>query len=69
MFILAGMNDPMSPIASRELVFAKLLGVDRDLTIGRLPDAGHGLLPDGGVDLTIVSAEYKRLRDWAAGAE
>jgi pimeloyl-ACP methyl ester carboxylesterase len=65
-FILAGMRDRSSPVASSELLYAKLLGAGRDVTIRRLPDAGHSLLPEGSVDLPSVSPEYKRIRDWAA---
>jgi dipeptidyl aminopeptidase/acylaminoacyl peptidase len=64
-FILTGMQDRMSPVASSELLYAKLLGAGRDVTIRRLPGAGHSLLPEGSVDMPAVSAEYKRLRDWA----
>jgi pimeloyl-ACP methyl ester carboxylesterase len=64
-FILAGMQDRMSPMASSELLYAKLLGAGRDVTMRRLPGAGHSLLPEGSIDMPALSAEYKRLRDWA----
>ena len=64
--ILTGMSDAMSPVATSDLLYAKLLGAGRDVTIRRLPGAGHNLLPPGSADLPSLSVEYKRIRDWAS---
>lgn len=46
-YLASGMQDNSVPILSTEAMYAQLRAQGRDVTIRRVPGAGHGLVPDG----------------------
>lgn len=59
-YIASGMQDMSVPILSTESMASELLAGGRDVTVRRVPNAGHGLTPDGGPP----EEEYARILSW-----
>jgi pimeloyl-ACP methyl ester carboxylesterase len=62
-YIVSGMRDASVPILSTEVMASELAAAGRDVTLRRIPDAGHGLLPPGAQPAELW-AEYQRIMTW-----
>lgn len=62
-YIASGMQDRSVPILSTESMLSELQAAGRDVTMRRVPDAGHSLLPDG-APFDLLDAEYARILRW-----
>lgn len=62
-YVVSGMQDRSVPIVSAEVLYAQLRVKGRDVTIRRLPNAGHGLVPDG-QPMEQAQAEYDAIMAW-----
>jgi dienelactone hydrolase len=63
-YLAFGTADESVPPLSGELIVARLLGAGRAVTIRRVADADHGLMPPGASDYSATDAEYRRALDW-----
>lgn len=63
-YLAFGTNDASVPALSQELLAARLRTAGRDVTVRRVPDAGHGLLPAGASDWSGLDVEFRRALDW-----
>jgi dienelactone hydrolase len=63
-YVALGTADNNVPALSQEVLVARLLAAGRDVTVRRIPDAGHGLIPAGAEDWSGVDAEFRRILDW-----
>ena len=64
-YIVGGMKDTSVPILSGEAMAAELLGAGHDVTLRRIPNAGHNLLPAGAAAGNMWP-EYQRIVEWYA---
>ncbi|USX12575.1 prolyl oligopeptidase family serine peptidase [Oxalobacteraceae bacterium OTU3CAMAD1] len=64
-YIVGGMKDTSVPIMSGEAMAAELLGAGHDVTMRRIPNAGHNLLPAGAAAGNMWP-EYQRIVEWYA---
>jgi len=64
-YIVGGMKDTSVPMLSGEAMAAELLGAGRDVTLRRIPNAGHNLLPAGAAAGNMWP-EYQRIVEWYA---
>jgi pimeloyl-ACP methyl ester carboxylesterase len=62
-YIVSGMQDNSVPILSTETMASELVAAGRDVTMRRIPNAGHDLLPPGGQPPQLWP-EYQRIIDW-----
>ncbi|MES2015844.1 MAG: prolyl oligopeptidase family serine peptidase [Pseudomonadota bacterium] len=62
-YIASGMQDHNVPILSTEVMASELLAAGRDVSIRRVPNAGHNLMPDGS-SYEAMEAEYQRILAW-----
>lgn len=62
-YIVSGMRDANVPILSTEVMASELIAAGRDVTIRRIPNAGHDLLPPGS-QYPELWAEYQRVIAW-----
>ena len=63
-YLAFGTADASVPALSQEVAVAKLLAAGRDLTVRRVPDAGHDLLPRGAINYDALDVEYRRALAW-----
>jgi pimeloyl-ACP methyl ester carboxylesterase len=63
-YLAFGTADRSVPAVSAELIVARLLSAGRDVTVRRVADADHSLLPPGAADFSATDAEYRRALDW-----
>lgn len=63
-YIAFGTADRAVPALSQEIMVAKLLGAGRDVTVRRVPDAGHSLGRPGPHEFDDVNLEYRAVLDW-----
>lgn len=59
-YLASGMQDTAVPILSTESMAAQLQAAGRDITMRRVPNGGHGLVPDG----APPDEEYARILAW-----
>jgi pimeloyl-ACP methyl ester carboxylesterase len=59
-----GTADSSVPPISQELIVARLMAAGRDITVRRVPNAGHGLVSAGAQDWAEADREYGRALDW-----
>lgn len=64
-YIVGGMKDTSVPILSGEAMASELLGAGHDVTLRRIPNAGHNLLP-AGAPAGNMWPEYQRIVEWYA---
>jgi pimeloyl-ACP methyl ester carboxylesterase len=62
-YIVGGMRDASVPILSAEAMASELLGAGHDVTMRRIPNAGHNLLPVG-APAGNLWPEYQRIIEW-----
>ena len=62
-YLVSGMQDPMVPILSTEMMYAQLRAQGRDVTFARIPTAAHNLVPEGR-DITESQKEYDAFMAW-----
>lgn len=62
-YIAAGMQDSSVPILSTEVLYTQLRVQGRDVTMRRVPLAGHGLVPDGR-PMPEAQKEYDAFMAW-----
>lgn len=62
-YIVGGMQDRSVPILSSEAMASELLGAGHDVTLRRIPNAGHNLLP-AGAPAGNMWPEYQRIVEW-----
>ena len=62
-YIAAGMQDNSVPILSTEVLYTQLRVQGRDVTLRRIPDAGHNLVPDGR-PMPEAQKEYDAFMAW-----
>lgn len=62
-YIAAGMQDNSVPILSTEVLYTQLRVQGRDVTIRRVPLAGHSLVPDGR-PMPEAQKEYEAFMAW-----
>ena len=62
-WLASGMRDDSVPILSTEVAYARLRALGRDVTLRRVPRAGHGLVPEGGT-MADVQKEYDAIMAW-----
>jgi pimeloyl-ACP methyl ester carboxylesterase len=65
-YIASGMQDQAVPILSTEVMFAQLRARGRDVTMVRLPGAGHDLVTEAGGQ-EGVQKEYDAVMRWFEG--
>jgi pimeloyl-ACP methyl ester carboxylesterase len=63
-YLAFGTADASVPALSQELTVARLLSAGRDVTVRRIPDAGHGLSSPGQPGMTEIDKEYRQALDW-----
>ncbi|MEM7018503.1 MAG: prolyl oligopeptidase family serine peptidase, partial [Pseudomonadota bacterium] len=62
-YLLGGVADKITPIASTEILFARLFLDGRDVTFHRVPDVGHSLMkPNEPVD--NLTARVDAIFEW-----
>jgi pimeloyl-ACP methyl ester carboxylesterase len=66
-YLAFGTADGSVPPLSQELLGARLAAAGRDVTIRRVPDAGHSLAEPGASDFSGIDAEHRRALDWFWG--
>ncbi|HEX8406769.1 MAG TPA: prolyl oligopeptidase family serine peptidase [Duganella sp.] len=64
-YIVSGMKDKNVPILGAEAMASELLGAGHDVTMRRVPNAGHNLLP-AGAPAGNLWPEYQRIVEWYA---
>ena len=64
-YIVGGMKDKNVPILGAEAMASELLGAGHDVTMRRVPKAGHNLLP-AGAPAGNMWPEYQRIVEWYA---
>nr|WP_315395680.1 prolyl oligopeptidase family serine peptidase [uncultured Duganella sp.] len=64
-YIVGGMQDASVPILSSEAMASELIGAGHDVTMRRIPNAGHNLLP-AGAPAGNMWPEYQRIVEWYA---
>jgi pimeloyl-ACP methyl ester carboxylesterase len=64
-YVVSGMQDKNVPILSAEAMASELLGAGHDVTMRRVPNAGHNLLP-AGAPAGNMWPEYQRIVEWYA---
>lgn len=62
-YLLSGMRDTNVPVLSTEAMHAQLKMLGRDVTMRRIPDAGHDLLPPG-AGYGALESEYAKIMGW-----
>ncbi len=62
-YIVSGMRDVNVPILSTESMASELIAAGRDVTLRRVPYAGHDLMPPG-AQVSAPHAEYTRILAW-----
>lgn len=62
-YLAFGTSDAGTPPLSQEVAVARLLAAGRDVTVRRVLDADHSLVPPGG-DFSALDKEYRRALDW-----
>lgn len=68
-YLAFGTADRSVPALSQEIMVAKMLGAGRDVTVRRIPDAGHSLARPGPNEFDDVDREYRAVLDWFWRAE
>jgi len=63
-YLAFGTADRAVPALSQEIMVAKLLGAGHDVTIRRVPDAGHNLARPGAREYDDMDLEYRAVLDW-----
>jgi pimeloyl-ACP methyl ester carboxylesterase len=63
-YLAFGTADASVPPLSQELVAARLIAAGRDVTVRRVPDAGHGLTSAGARDFSEADREFRLALDW-----
>jgi len=63
-YIAFGTADASVPALSQELTVARLLSAGRDVTVSRIPDAGHGLTSPDQPSMTEIDQQYRRALAW-----
>ena len=62
-YIASGMRDVNVPILSTESMASELIAAGHDVTMRRVPNAGHDLIPAAG-NYDDLAAEYARILAW-----
>lgn len=62
-YLAFGTADMSTPPLSQEVAVAKLLAAGRDVTVRRVPNAGHSLMLSEG-DFSALDREYRRAFGW-----
>jgi pimeloyl-ACP methyl ester carboxylesterase len=62
-YLLSGMRDTNVPVLSTEAMHAQLKMLGRDVSMRRIPDAGHDLLPQG-AGYGELEREYALIMGW-----
>jgi pimeloyl-ACP methyl ester carboxylesterase len=62
-YIVSGMQDVKVPILSTESMASELMAAQRDVTLRRLPNAEHNLLP-AGAPYSELEPEFTRIIEW-----
>ncbi len=63
-YLAFGTADRSVPALSQEIMVAKLLVAGRDVTVRRVPDAGHNLAAPGPQALKDMDREHRAVLDW-----
>lgn len=63
-YVVFGTQDESVPPPSQELIAAKLMSAGRDVTVRRVADAGHNLLPKNSGDWSALDGELRAALDW-----
>lgn len=63
-YLAFGTADRAVPALSQEIIVAKLLAAGRDVTVRRVPDAGHALVVPGPHDDENMDREYRAALAW-----
>lgn len=63
-YLAFGTADQNVPPLSGELIVARLLSAGRAVTVRRVIDGDHSLMPPGARDYSATDAEYRRALDW-----
>ncbi|HYI64717.1 MAG TPA: hypothetical protein VEW71_07515 [Allosphingosinicella sp.] len=66
-YLAFGTSDASVPPISQELIAARLMSAGRDVTVRRVPNAGHDLSspgPGGAPDFSQTEREYRLALDW-----
>jgi alpha/beta hydrolase family protein len=63
-YVAFGTADTSVPPISQELIVARLMSAGRDVTVRRVPNAGHGLTSSGARDWSEVDREFGLALDW-----
>lgn len=62
-YFASGMQDSSVPVLSTEVAYARLHALGRDVTLRRIPRAGHDLIPERG-SFADVQKEYDAIMVW-----
>jgi pimeloyl-ACP methyl ester carboxylesterase len=63
-YVAFGTADSSVPAISQELIVARLMSAGRDVTVRRVPNAGHGLTSAGAADWSEVDREFGLALEW-----
>ncbi len=63
-YVAFGTADASVPAISQELIVARLMSAGRDVTVRRVPNAGHGLTSAGAQDWSEADREFGLALDW-----
>ncbi|HMN43050.1 MAG TPA: alpha/beta fold hydrolase [Povalibacter sp.] len=67
-YLAFGTHDEAVPALSQEIAVAKLMAAGRDLTVRRVPNAGHNLMQSGAPDFGNLDKEFRAALSWASQA-
>jgi pimeloyl-ACP methyl ester carboxylesterase len=62
-YLAFGTSDSSTPPLSQEILVAKLLAANRDITVRRVPNADHSLIGPGG-SISDLDREYRLALEW-----
>lgn len=63
-YLAFGTADESVPALSQEIIAAKLIAAARDITIRRVPNAGHALMRSGSADYADLDKELRAALGW-----
>lgn len=63
-YLAFGTRDESVPPPSQELIAAKLMSAGRDVTVRRVADAGHSLMPQKASGWSALDRELRATLDW-----
>lgn len=63
-YIAFGTSDESTPALSMEIAVSKLIAAKKDITVRRIPDAGHNLMKSENPDFSLLDGELRKGLKW-----